>query len=140
MDLSIIIVSFNTRDKLRKCLRSIFDSETKYSFEVFVVDNASADGSAAMVEKDFSRVKLTKNSENVGFSRANNIVLRDRVSKYILLLNSDIIVMPDTIQKMMEYMDANSDVGIASCRVEKPDGRLDLASRRSFPDPLNAFF
>lgn len=146
MDLSIIIVSFNTREKLRKCLRSIFDSQTKYSFEVFVVDNSSSDGSAEMVEVEYKEVKLMRNDENVGFSRANNQVLRriykssKHQARYILLLNSDIIVMPDTFQKMIEYMDANPDTGIASCRVEKPDGRLDLASRRSFPDPARAFF
>ncbi len=80
MDLSVIIVSFNTREKLRQCLRSVFGSQTKYSFEVFVVDNNSEDGSSQMVASEFPTVKLIRNSENVGYSKANNQVLRKILS------------------------------------------------------------
>lgn len=161
MDLSVVIVSFNTKDKLRKCLRSIFDSRAKYAYQVWVVDNASRDGSADMVASEFPDAKLIRNDHNQGFARANNTALRlilkpsdsstspltpplarggGNASRYILLLNSDIVVMPDTLEKMIGYMDENPDVGISGCRVEKPDGSLDLASRRSFPSPTNAFF
>src|SRR3989344_6468672 len=124
MDLSVIIVSFNTREKLRQCLRSVFGSQMKYSFEVFVVDNNSDDGSGQMVASEFPKAKLIRNSENVGYSRANNQALRKILhnpsqppltlrggvpplkvrggegellnsSRYILLLNPDVEVQSD---------------------------------------------
>ncbi|OGE84263.1 MAG: hypothetical protein A2846_02940 [Candidatus Doudnabacteria bacterium RIFCSPHIGHO2_01_FULL_49_9] len=80
MDLSVIIVSFNTSDRLRQCLRSVFNSTAKSAFEVFVVDNASADGSAEMVAAEFPKVRLIKNPENLGYSKANNVALRKILS------------------------------------------------------------
>lgn len=140
MDLSVIIVNFNTKEKLRACLRSIFASQTKFTFEAWVVDNASSDGSAEMVKAEFERVRLIENEGNVGFSKANNQALRQASGRYFLLLNSDVEVSSDTFDKMLLYMDNNSMVGVSGCRVLKADGTLDLASRRSFPNPVNAFF
>lgn len=145
MDLSIIIVSYNTREKLQKCLQSVFASRTNYTFEVRVVDNASSDGSAEITKKDFPQAKLIENKENLGYAKANNIAIREILgegegSKYILLLNSDVEVSPDTFDKMLKFMDNDSTVGIAGCKVVKPDGKLDPACRRSFPDPTNALY
>lgn len=138
MDLSVIIVSFNTRDKLRSCLAAVFASQTKFSFEVFVVDNASQDGSAGMVEEAFPNVKLLQNQENRGFGAANNQAIRLATGRLILLLNSDVNVAEDTFDKMVAYMDNDNTVGIAGCKVVKPDGTLDLACRRSFPNLANS--
>lgn len=138
MDLSVIIVSFNTNEQLRECLRHVFDSAARFSFEVFVVDNDSSDGSAEMVEQEFPRAKLIKNSQNVGYAKANNMALRQAQGRYVLLLNSDVEVAPDSFDKMISFMDNDKSVGIAGCKVVKSDGTLDKASRRSFPNFQNS--
>lgn len=139
-DLSVIIVSFNTKELLEKCLARVFASKTSHSFDVFVVDNASSDGSAGMVEKRFDSVKLIRNAQNLGYAKANNQALALASGRYILLLNSDMEIQADTFDKMIRFMDNNPTVGISSPRVEKPDGTLDHACRRSFPNPANSFF
>ncbi|OGE91077.1 MAG: hypothetical protein A3A83_01020 [Candidatus Doudnabacteria bacterium RIFCSPLOWO2_01_FULL_48_57] len=138
MDLSVVIVSFNTKEKLRECLRSVFGSVTKYSFEVLVVDNNSRDGSAGAVAAEFPNMKLIRNSDNVGYSKANNQALRLAQGSFFLLLNSDVEVAPDSFDKMISYMDNEKAVGIVGCRVIKSDGSFDKAARRSFPDLANS--
>lgn len=147
MDLSVIIVSYNTKQKLEQCLRSVFASRCNFSYEVWVVDNASSDGSGKMVREEFPQARLIVNQENLGYAKANNIVLRpaspsgrQAEGKYLLLLNSDVEVAQDTFDKMLVFMDNNEEVGIAGCRVVKDDGKLDLACRRSFPNPRAAFY
>ena len=144
--LSIIIVNFKTRDCLRECLRSIFGSQTQFGFDVCVVDNASTDGSVEMVKAEFPSVKLIENKENLGYSKANNQVLRKLVDntladspRYFLLLNPDVEVARDTFDKMLEFMDNNPIVGICGCKVLKSDGSFDEACRRNFPNPARAF-
>lgn len=140
MILSIIIVNFNTKDKLRMCLARVFSSATNFAFEIFVVDNASVDGSAAMVKTEFPPVKLIANDKNSGYSFANNQAIRKSAGKYVLLLNPDVEVSVDTFDKMISFMDNNLSVGISGCKVLKPDGTLDLACRRSFPNLPGALF
>jgi len=157
VDLSVIILSYNTRELLRKCLKSVFKSiecgvqsidknqpklqtqTSKFSFEVIVVDNASTDGSGQMVKSNFPRVKLIENPENYGFTKGNNIGIKSSTGKYLLLLNSDTTVLPDTFKTMLDFMERNPKVGVATCRVEFPDGTLDPACHRGFPTPWNAF-
>jgi GT2 family glycosyltransferase len=134
-DLSIVIVSYNTRDILRECLRSVVE-RTDVPFEVIVVDNASRDGSARMVREEFPEVRLISNSRNEGYSCANNQGFRVSRGRYILLLNSDTIVLPGTLRSLVEFLEDHPDVGIAGCRLERPNGDLDLACRRSFPTPM----
>lgn len=140
MDLSVIIVSYNTKEKLRMTLASVFASRSTRSFKVWVVDNASNDGSLQMVRQEFGQVHFIQNADNVGYARANNAAIRQATGEYILLLNSDVEVEPETFDKMISFMDNNPTVGISGCRVVKSDGSLDLACRRSFPNPVNAFF
>lgn len=140
MDLSVIIVNFNTKELLQKCLQAVLDSQTAFSHEVWVVDNASTDGSVEMVKAEFSSVKLLESKENVGYAKANNQAIKKSQARYVLLLNSDVEVSTDTFDKMLSFMDNNPTVGISGCKVIKPDGRLDKACRRSFPNPVNAFF
>lgn len=122
MDLSISIVNWNTKDLLRDCLQSVFKSRGEMNYEVFVVDNASVDGSAEMVKKGFLRVKLIENRQNLGFSKANNQALRKSKGRYFLLLNSDAIVLSDTLKNMVEFMDEHEEAGVAGCRLLNPDG------------------
>lgn len=140
MDLAIVIVSYNTGERLRRCLQSIFASQTKYQYEVWVVDNASTDGSAGLVKKEFPQVHLIENEGNLGFAKANNQAILQSNGRYVLLLNSDVEVESDTFDNMISFMDNNATVGICGCKVLKDDGTLDLACRRSFPDLGSALF
>lgn len=138
-DVSIIIVSYNTKEILRECLASIKNSKIKSSYEVLVVDNDSSDGSNDMVKKDYPDIELIENKENAGFSKANNIGIKKSQGKYVLFLNSDTIVYENSIDKVLEFMDQHSQVGAATCRVELPNGHIDDASHRGFPTPWNSF-
>lgn len=138
MDLSIVIVSYNTLELLRNCLNSIFNNTKDINFEVWVVDNQSKDGSADMVEKEFPQVKLIKNNINGGFSQANNLALSQVKSRYSLILNPDTIVPEGTLKTCVEYMDIHEDIGCLGCKVVKPNGDLDRACKRGFPTPWNS--
>ncbi|MHB1167126.1 MAG: glycosyltransferase family 2 protein, partial [Carboxydocellales bacterium] len=127
MDLSIIIVNYNTEKLLRQTLESIFQNLPKYRFEVFVVDNHSSDGSSGMVKEMFPQVALIESDENKGFSRANNLAIRISQGRYVLLLNSDTVVLPGSLDTMMAFMEDNPHVGAAGCKVVLSNGNLDLA-------------
>ncbi len=146
MDLGIVIVNYNTRDLLRRCLETVFAS-TGVALQVCVVDNDSRDGSAAMVSAEFPQVHLIANHENVGYPAANNQGLRwlgfasgGEAPRYALLLNPDTEVPPDGFAKVLAYADAHPEVGVLGPKLVRPDGSLDLACRRSFPSPEVAFY
>ena len=122
MDLSVIIVNWNTREMLRQCLDSLTCNLTGLNHEVFVVDNGSTDGSPEMVAEQFPNVHLIKNNENLGFSHANNQAIQHSSGKYILLLNSDAFVQDNSIQKMCAILDENPQIGIAGAKLVYPDG------------------
>ena len=146
LDLSIIIVSYNTKEFLLKCIESIIDTVKKVSYEIVVVDNASTDGTVEKVQSakfkvqsDNSKFNVIKNKKNVGFSKANNIGVRQSKGKYILFLNPDTVVYKKAIDGMVEFMDQHQDAGAATCFVELPSGELDDAAHRGFPTPWRAF-
>ncbi|HTL39493.1 MAG TPA: glycosyltransferase family 2 protein [Methylomirabilota bacterium] len=139
MDLSIIILNYNTKDLLQKCLESVFASQTPYKFEVIVSDNGSTDGSLGMVKENFPQAKLLENNANLGFAKGNNVAIKQAHGRYILLLNSDTEVRPDTLDLCISKMDSDPQIGILGCKVLLPDGTLHQASRRRFPNPANAF-
>lgn len=116
MDISVIIVSWNGQDLLRRCLNALFAS-AGVSLEVFVVDNASKDGTVEMVRKDFSQVTLIENGENLGFARANNQALRQSQGDFVLLLNQDMRLFPDTLAIMAGKMREHESVGVAGCHL-----------------------
>lgn len=124
MDLSIIIVSWNTRDLLAQCLASIYTSSLTYSFDVWVVDNASDDGSAQMLRDEFPQVHLLANDENVGFARANNRAIRQSTGRYVLLLNPDTVVSLDAFQGLVHFMETHAGAGAAGPMLLNPDGSL----------------
>jgi GT2 family glycosyltransferase len=107
MDLSIIIVSWNVKERLKENLKSIYSSQHNLDLEIFVIDNNSADGSAEMIKKMFPGVKLIANKTNLGFSKANNQAIRQAQGKYLLLLNPDMLLFPDTLQKMFVWLENN---------------------------------
>ena len=139
-DLSVIILNYNTRDYLRYCLASVFAFKSdKISIEVIVVDNASTDNSVYMVQEQFPQARLIINKINIGFAAGNNKALKTAKGRYLLLLNSDTKVYKETFGNMIDFMDQNQKVGLATCRVELPDGSLDWACHRGFPTPWRAF-
>ncbi|HEV8601657.1 MAG TPA: glycosyltransferase family 2 protein [Patescibacteria group bacterium] len=139
MDLSVIVVSYNTKELLKRCLRSVFDSKTGFKYEVIVVDNASKDGSVESIKQDFSQVKLIENNANLGFSKANNNAIKQASGRLILLLNSDTEIKDTALDVSIKYMDSHSDVGAVGGKILLPDGRFDKAARRKFPNPKNSF-
>jgi len=140
-DLSVIILSYKSKEHLRELLPSVFASTKKYSYEVIIVDNDSQDGTAEGIESllpSIPNLKLIKNKNN-GFSAGNNLGIKNALGKYILLLNPDTKVQPDTFEAMLDMMENRPEVGISGCKIIKPDGKLDLACRRRFPNPWNSF-
>ncbi|MEW6089015.1 MAG: glycosyltransferase family 2 protein [bacterium] len=133
MKLSIIIVNWNTGNLLRNCLRSIYENYGPADFEVIVVDNDSKDGSPRMVGKDFPEIKLIKNKENMGFSKANNQAIEICRGDYVLILNPDIIIKKNAIENMLEFLNVNNDAGAAGAKFLNPDGSVQKAGyyRRS---------
>lgn len=139
IDLSIVIVSYNTKDFLIKCIQSIEETGKDFTYEVIVVDNASNDTSQELVKEKFKDVILIANKENLGFSKANNIGIRKTNGRYVLFLNADTIVYPITLKTMIDFMDKNEDAGASTCKLQMPNGKIDDASHRGFPTPWNSF-
>lgn len=141
VDVTVSIVNWNTRDYLRKCLESVLAQDSGISIEINVVDNASSDGSAAMVRSEFgNHVRLIAMPRNAGFAAAQNQSIRLASGRYIFLLNPDSVLnSPDVLRKMVDFMDANQDVGFLGPKVINPDGSLQYSARR-FPTMLAAGF
>jgi GT2 family glycosyltransferase len=133
-DLSIIIVSWNTKALLRKCLQSVYDETKKYTFEIVVVDNDSPDDSAGMVRDEFPGVRLIANKTNNGFAPANNQGLEIAEGRNILFLNPDTVVLKGAIDKMMDYLLANKDkgVGCVACKLLNDDMTLQKSVNNFF--------
>ncbi len=129
--LSIVIVSWNTRDMLRNCLESIFENTQAIEFEIIIVDNASADGTAEMLRNRFPQVKVILNDSNVGFAKACNQGMRASAGDLILLLNSDTYVRDDVIARMSDYLNCRPEISMASCQLRWPDGRIQHSAFRS---------
>jgi GT2 family glycosyltransferase len=131
-DLSIIIVSWNVKDKLRENLQALFSSVGELDFEVWVVDNDSADDTAGMVEAEFPWVKLIANKENAGFAKANNQAIRSSKGEFVLLLNPDMKVAPDALMNMLAWMRTNQQAAVAGCHLVSEAGETVKHVRR-FP-------
>jgi N-acetylglucosaminyl-diphospho-decaprenol L-rhamnosyltransferase len=134
--ISVVIVSYNTRDILRNCLQALFEHSKGIDMEVFVVDNDSHDGSADMVKNDFPTVLLTANSQNLGFAAANNQAFPLAKGNYIILLNPDAYIRPLSIQNCVTFMDKTPDCGLCGGKIISPAGNLEPSARR-FPSALS---
>lgn len=137
--ISISIVNYNAGEYLIGCLRSLEELKNELEMDIWVVDNASTDGSLENAQKKFPRVNFIANHENLGFTKANNRALKKFKTEFILILNPDIKILPGTLREMVNYLEKNPEVGAASCKVVKEDGTLDLASHRGFPTPWASF-
>lgn len=151
VDLAVVILNYNTVKLLRDCLHSISASRHELNLSVVVVDNASNDGSAAMVRDEYPEVRLILNNANIGYSAGNNVAMRtlgldqpnlaaEIPPRYLLLLNPDTVLPPTALAEMVRFMDDRPTIGVAGPRVRRPDGSLDRACRRSFPTPQVSFY
>lgn len=142
MQLSIIIVNFNTSELLIDCLKSLYENyafEFKNNlYEIIVVDNASSEDPKTNLKRQFPQLTFFRNESNIGFSKANNIGIQKATGKSILLLNPDTVVPAKTLPFLMSYLEKNPTVGIATCKVLLTNGSIDDASHRGFPTPWRA--
>lgn len=138
MDLSVIIVSWKVIDKLRSNLNALFQSQSDFKFEVFVVDNNSHDGSADMVKKEFPQVILISNQDNLGFAAANDQALERAKGKFILLLNPDMLVKRDTLENALLWAKENPQATVTGCKLVSEKGEIVRQVRRfpKFSDQL----
>jgi len=137
--ISIVIVNYNVKDFLYKCLQTIESASNGLEIETIVVDNNSSDGSVSYLRPKFPKVEFISLDENIGFGRANNIGFEKAVGDYILVLNPDTEIKEDTLSQMLDYMESNNQVGASGCKVLNTDGSFQLACRRGFPTPWNSF-
>jgi len=138
IDISVVIVAWNAKRYLELCLESLAEAPPQRSMEVLIVDNASADGSVEMVESKFPWAKLIKSKENLGFAKANNVAIRQCQGRYIALVNPDVIVFPNCLDTLANYLDCNPRVGNVGPRVFNPDMTQQSTCRR-FPTLWNNF-
>jgi GT2 family glycosyltransferase len=136
IEVSIIVVNYNTRDILRDCLDSVYKQAKIIECEVIVIDNASRDGSVEMIKNFFPQVILIENPINRGFAAANNQGIRVAKGEYMLLLNSDTILLDNAVKKSVEFADSHERAGIVGCRVLNRDGTLQPTCFM-FPSLLN---
>jgi GT2 family glycosyltransferase len=138
IDFSVIIVSWNAQHYLMPCLDSLFETVKNRPFEVFVVDNASTDGSPEAVEERYPSVTVIRNTQNLGFAKANNIALKQSVGKYLFLINSDVKILDGCIEEMIQFMDHHSEAGLAGPKILNSDGSLQPHCRYA-PSRWNTF-
>src|ERR1035441_2337274 len=138
MDISVVIVGWNAKHYLELCLESLAAAPPRRNMEIIVVDNASADGSAEMIESQFPHVKLIRSNENLGFAKGNNVAIRQCSGRYIALVNPDVIVFPGCLGALADFLDQNPKVGNVGPRVFNPDMTQQSTCRR-FPTLWNNF-
>lgn len=133
--LSIVILNYNAEKYLNNCLRSI---PLKKDWEIIVADNGSTDNSLEYAKSEFPQITIIDNKKNIGFAAGNNRAIEKSSGEFVLLLNPDTVIVDDSIEKSLEYIESNPQVGAVTCRVELPDGTLDYSSHRGFPDPVSS--
>lgn len=138
VDLSIIIVSWNAKAFLQQCIQSIFKNTHAYSFDIWVIDNGSVDGSPDMIRKEFSGVRLIHHDSNLGFAKANNIGIRESQGRYVCLINSDVKVLNNCLELLVAHMERHPRIGLMAPRILNPDMTLQI-SCYGFPNLWNSF-
>ncbi|MBD3413418.1 MAG: glycosyltransferase [Candidatus Aminicenantes bacterium] len=133
VDLTVIIINWNTKHLLSLCIQAVKDHTRKLSLQIIVVDNHSSDGSPEMVEQKFPDVTLIKNKKNRGYGKAGNQGLKRAEGKYVLILNSDVTVNSGCLDDMFRFMESRPDIGASACKLTFPDGTLQHSCRK-FPD------
>lgn len=137
MDVSVCIVSWNTKDLLSNCIKTIKEKTFGVSYEIIIVDNASADGSSEMVRERFLDCKLIESRRNLGFAKGNNLAVKGASGKYILYLNPDTEVVTNAIGGIFSFLENNNDYGAAGCKLTDPNGNIQYTCAAAFPTPFN---
>ncbi len=133
MTFSFIIVNWNARELLEKCLLSIINAGSHFNFEIIIIDNASEDGSIEMMRKKFPRINLIANTKNLGFAAGVNQGIKQARGEYIVLLNPDVEIMESTVENLLEEFEKSTDYGIVGGKIKNEDGSIQ-PSVRAFPD------
>ena len=136
-EVAIAVINYNTRTWLASCLDSIFKAPPLASFEVFLVDNASTDGSVDLVKENYSSVHIIENAGNLGYSGAANQAIRTSEAKYVFVLNTDTVLDPEAIDILVEFGDAHEDMGVAGPMLLNTDGTIQISGRH-FPSLMDA--
>lgn len=139
MILSVVILSYNVRDLLRKAIFSVYKTYNHKDLQVIVVDNASSDKSVEMVKKEFPRVEIIKSPTNSGFSYGNNLARKITKGEIVLFLNPDTEVKDSAILKCLEILTKSNKLGAVTCKVVLPGGAIDYSCHRGLPTPWNSF-
>lgn len=143
IDISVIIVNYNVKELLEQCINSIFSASAGLKVEVIVVDNNSFDGSVEFLKQKFPanpQLKIIESPINLGFAKANNLGAKEAKGDYLLILNPDTILQEDTLTRSLEFYKKTQGIGAMTCKLILPNGKLDLACRRSFPTPSVAVY
>ncbi|HAY32776.1 MAG TPA: glycosyl transferase family 2 [Bacteroidetes bacterium] len=136
IDISVVIVNYNVKELADNCIASVYTANNnEFNLEIFFVDNNSIDGSPDHIEKKYPEVKVISNSRNIGFSKANNIALRQCSGKYILILNPDTLLEENTFSKLINFCESHKNTGAVTSKLILGNGKLDSACKRSFPVP-----
>src|SRR5215469_12267079 len=136
MDISVVIVGWNAKHYLELCLQSLADAPPRRNTEIIVLDNASSDGSAEMIKSRFPQVRLIRSEENLGYPRGSNVAIRQCRGRYIALVNPDVIVFPNCLDNLAEFLDQHPKAGLIGPRVFNPDMTQQSTCRR-FPTLWN---
>ena len=137
--LTVVIVNYNSGEYLEKCLQSLKNVKGEAEMKIFVVDNASSDQSINNSQKKFPEINYILNSENLGFGKANNQVLKKLKTEYVLILNPDCEVNSGVLKRLLEYMEEDPEVGVATAQIKLANGKIDLTAHRGFPTPWASF-
>ncbi|HMQ79125.1 MAG TPA: glycosyltransferase family 2 protein, partial [Ignavibacteria bacterium] len=143
IDISVIIVNYNVKELLEQCINSIFSASAGLKVEVIIVDNNSFDGSVEFLKNKFPdnpQLKIIESPINLGFAKANNLGAKEAKGDYLLILNPDTILQEDTLTRSLEFYKKTPGIGAMTCKLILPNGKLDLACRRSFPTPSVAVY
>jgi GT2 family glycosyltransferase len=139
LELSIVILNYNTRDLTLGCLESLRKVKDEAKFEIILCDNGSTDGSVEAIKEKYPEVIIVENNANLGFAKGNNAAKKVAKGKYILFLNTDTVVYKNVLRKTLDYLEEHQDVGAVTCKLVLFDGSLDKDARRSFPTPWVSF-
>lgn len=139
MKVSIIINNYKTRGLLKQCLKGILANPPHSDYEIIVIDNNSQDGSVELVRQDFPQVKLIASAENLGHHRGNNLGIKNSTGEYVLILNTDIAIMDNGIDKLVEFMDGHPEVALVGPKLKNPDGTIQMSCMR-FPHLFTPFY
>jgi GT2 family glycosyltransferase len=147
MKLSLIFVLYNSKSVIEVALDSVYNSKVNFDYEVILVDNQSPDDAVDLIRQKYlsrpeiaAKTTLIINDSNAGYGIGNNVGMKEAKGDYLLVLNTDIKLEPDNLQIMADFMDSRSDVGVATCKLVKGNGELDIAARRSEPNLVRSFF